>query len=264
MPHGFKLYAMKKITLIAIMIIGGFFAYSQQVETYVYKLLYDMYLDFGNEQLFEAELLFNKEQARFNYQEKEIQEESLKEDENDDGFNFHISIKDSTKYFIISNLSKNRVVQLEKSLDRKGNNVLVHDDLQQIEWIITDSTKMIGAYQCNQAHGHFGGRDYTVWFAPQVPVYFGPHKLHGLPGVVLEAYDDMYEVGFICTNIETGKYLYDHFDKEQYGETISRAEYIEDLKKGMDDRIKRISSRMGRDIKIQSQSFVIQSIERYD
>ena len=40
--------------------------------------------------------------------------------------------------------------------------------------------------------GRFGlvyGRDWTVWFAPEIPVSYGPYILGGLPGLILDAVD---------------------------------------------------------------------------
>lgn len=50
----------------------------------------------------------------------------------------------------------------------------------KINWSIEDSTKSIGNYTVQKATARFRGRDYTAWFSPEIPVPFGPWKLHGL------------------------------------------------------------------------------------
>ena len=54
---------------------------------------------------------------------------------------------------------------------------------------------MIGNVKCYKAtttetlysrQGHFYDRDVIAWFAPEIPVRFGPKNYSGLPGLVLE------------------------------------------------------------------------------
>lgn len=57
-------------------------------------------------------------------------------------------------------------------------------------WEITDSTAIIGGYECLLAISDYRGRRWFAWFAPEIPVSEGPWKLCGLPGLILEACDD--------------------------------------------------------------------------
>lgn len=58
-----------------------------------------------------------------------------------------------------------------------------------IHWQFKDSTKKIGNYKAKKATAHFRGRNYTAWYTPKIPVPYGPWKLGGLPGLILQAYD---------------------------------------------------------------------------
>lgn len=71
----------------------------------------------------------------------------------------------------------------------------------QINWSIKDSTKNIGNYNVQKATATFRGRDYTAWFTPEIPVPYGPWKLHGLPGLILQAYDRSGSIYFSAINI---------------------------------------------------------------
>lgn len=73
---------------------------------------------------------------------------------------------------------------------------LVDQDFPDLNWEIGEGTKEIDGISVQEARTSFGGRDYTAWFAPELPFSFGPWKLHGLPGLILEARDETAEVQF--------------------------------------------------------------------
>ena len=57
------------------------------------------------------------------------------------------------------------------------------------EWTFGDGEKEICGYHCQEAKTSYGGREWTVWFASDIPSNAGPWKLRGLPGLILEAQD---------------------------------------------------------------------------
>ncbi|MEQ9402862.1 MAG: GLPGLI family protein [Cyclobacteriaceae bacterium] len=56
-------------------------------------------------------------------------------------------------------------------------------------WKITDERKELYGYDCIKALGNFRGREYVVWFAPDIPILAGPYKFSGLPGLIVEVAD---------------------------------------------------------------------------
>jgi GLPGLI family protein len=66
---------------------------------------------------------------------------------------------------------------------------LISNGKHTINWDIQDSTKTIGGYTCQKAVGTSRGREYVAWFTTDLPYSFGPRRLNGLPGLILEAYD---------------------------------------------------------------------------
>ncbi len=54
-------------------------------------------------------------------------------------------------------------------------------------WSIGSEKKNILGYECTLATCTFRGRDYRVWFTPEIGLSKGPWKLGGLPGLILEA-----------------------------------------------------------------------------
>ncbi len=67
---------------------------------------------------------------------------------------------------------------------------LLAEPLPEIGWKLEAETRQLGGLAVYKAQARFRGRNYTAWYCPDIPVPVGPWKLHGLPGAILEAYDD--------------------------------------------------------------------------
>lgn len=86
--------------------------------------------------------------------------------------------------------------------ERLFGNFLVSGSLPAINWEVQGDTATFGTLHCQKATGHFKGRNYIAWFCPDLPLHVGPWELNGLPGVIIEAYDDRREVQFLFDGIE--------------------------------------------------------------
>jgi GLPGLI family protein len=74
---------------------------------------------------------------------------------------------------------------------------VVHEDWVTIDWkVFPDKTKLIEGFPCQKAVGNFRGRTYEAWFTHDIPHPYGPWKLHGLPGLILEAKDHTGKIRF--------------------------------------------------------------------
>ena len=67
----------------------------------------------------------------------------------------------------------------------KGTVFNVSEKRNLVDWKLTPNTKKILNYQCQEAIGHFRGRDYKVYFTTELPFKTAPLKFFGTPGVVL-------------------------------------------------------------------------------
>jgi GLPGLI family protein len=94
----------------------------------------------------------------------------------------------------------------DKRLARKEplmtNSYLIEEAMPAIGWKISSDTATFGGLHCQKATCHFKGRDYTVWFCPDLPIRIGPWKLNGLPGVIVDARDSKNEVVFKFDGVE--------------------------------------------------------------
>ncbi|MEE1943943.1 GLPGLI family protein [Pedobacter sp. KR3-3] len=86
--------------------------------------------------------------------------------------------------------------------ERLFNNYLIEEEAPKISWKITKDTASFSGVHCQKATTHFKGRNWIAWYAPDMPFQSGPWKLNGLPGLIVEAYDEKKEVQFQFAGID--------------------------------------------------------------
>lgn len=94
--------------------------------------------------------------------------------------------------------------------DKIGPEQYYYDDEASQHWTLTDSTRVILGYSCQQATTTFRGREWVAWFTYDVPIGEGPWKLHGLPGLICEAYDSQRHYHYEITGLEQKKVSLDY------------------------------------------------------
>jgi GLPGLI family protein len=75
-----------------------------------------------------------------------------------------------------------------------------------LNWKLIDSTKVIAGYKTHQASIFYKGRKYFAWFSPEIPISDGPYKFHGLPGLILEIYDEKKDYHFTLIAFEKSNF----------------------------------------------------------
>lgn len=153
-----------------------------------------------------AYMVFNKEQsyyvtAKDSLEQKDkVNEQKSYLNDDDSGGTIFNGIKVSKEGDqVIYNIKKNTV--WSNLLYR--NQIYIKEIAPKIKWKIEKDIKKIGKFNCKKATTTFRGRNYTAWFTTEIPLPFGPWKLNGLPGLILEAYD-------------ANKYLYWYFKSVEY------------------------------------------------
>ena len=113
------------------------------------------------------------------------------------------------------------------------------DSLHTQTWTMGDSTREVLGYTCQQATADFRGRRWTAWFATDIPVSDGPWKLGGLPGLILEAYDEGQQHVFTAVGLERVKDEPIIFNRSFIGnrkfEQTNRLEFLRSKKKSLMD-----------------------------
>jgi len=86
--------------------------------------------------------------------------------------------------------------------ERLYNNYIIEEPTPKLNWKITKDTASFSGIQCRKATATFKGRNWIAWFAKDLPFQSGPWKLSGLPGLIIEAYDDKKDVQFLFTGMQ--------------------------------------------------------------
>ncbi len=74
--------------------------------------------------------------------------------------------------------------------DLLENTILKLQTKDSQNWKLTEEKKQVKNLTLQKATTVWGGRNWTAWFTTEIPFQEGPYKFHGLPGLIVEIYDD--------------------------------------------------------------------------
>ena len=152
-----------------------FFIYSQTIFSQNYNIEYN-YEDINTKCKSNLYVLSNKESL---YRINDEREGGVKRNEETD--NVEIVYNDKISKIFYSTSEKAIVrLPLYKS------EIIYFDLNNKISYKLTGKQKKILKYNCQEAKFILNGRKYTVWFTPELEINFGPLKINGLPGLILE------------------------------------------------------------------------------
>lgn len=210
------------------------------------KVEYEMNANFGKPILESWVLYFNEEKSVF------IPDNSLKLlDKNGATYDQIIQLKTTVVPHIIVDFSKDSIYNQGMVLSKP---YYIKDQLYSPKWTLIKEFKTIGEYKCQKATTTFRGRKYIAWFCVEIPVNFGPWKLNGLPGLILEIEDDLRIIHMIAKSIVINSA--ENFDFScksipKSGMQLSMKEYIVLKDKEGEEIRKFILSKQNRDTDIQ-------------
>ena len=73
------------------------------------------------------------------------------------------------------------------------------------DWKLVEESKNLEGYTAKKATTTFRGRAYTAWYTEEIPISEGPYLFYGLPGLILELYDDQDHYHFTINGFESVK-----------------------------------------------------------
>lgn len=174
------------------------------------KVTYGLVLNFDglNNKQSKIDLFFTHSKSLFTYQFNQNDTPKLKNEEikkKNDEVNISVGVEnDPVGNLYLNDLSSGTFTCREAVFeDFKMKFYKYKDDLGgKIKWDLKDEFKTISNYKCQKAVGNFRGRTYEAWFTSEIPLSFGPWKLAGLPGLILEVYDLKHEIYYTAEKIE--------------------------------------------------------------
>ena len=182
-----------------------------------------------------TELIFNETKSLFEWQNKKPAI-----NENDNTIHFFSNSKDDLSRWVLKN-SEERVIYLKLFIN--DINYLVKNDQLDFDWDLEDEYRTIHHFKCQKATTHYKNNKITAWFTEEIPIGYGPHIWTGLPGLILEVYDEKFVNHFIATNLEINPNYSQDFDRLNQVETmyfISVEEFdkkVESNTKALEDRL---------------------------
>ena len=130
-------------------------------------------------------------------------------------FDFYNKYSPDFKEFLLENVNANKLSYYGKiSIDK----FMYHEEVPQIAWALSDSTKEICGYLCHQATATFRGRNWIAWYC-DIPKSVGPWKLNGLPGLILAAETEDKEHTFSAISVRKSSSPITVNDKEYFKTT---------------------------------------------
>lgn len=197
-----------------------------------------------------ALLNFNDTVSNFIY-DKIGMESSRKSGIDAEGNSINISFDQSDEIgSILHRNFKSKEIRMRFTKTGKLFDSYFYDDTWiEIPWKIEEEFKQIGNFKAQKAVGDFRGRTYTAWFTEDIPLPYGPWKLFGLPGLILEAEDSekMFQVEFVsikypCDDCEVAT------SKPTAKEEKTLKEYVEFRDNYNDYVFKKMKSRLPRNM----------------
>jgi GLPGLI family protein len=197
---------MKKITVLIFSLFLQNLLLAQTNNSENYGLVtYERILNFDNKpESTIFSLFFNPNSSVFYENRKEIIEETTMKPITDDEFDLSFEVKfNGSKYIVLTDFEKDSI-QSQVSLFSEGKQqtYIVQEKINNIKWTILSEFSTINDFKTQKAIGEFRGRKFNVWFTNQIPVKYGPWKLNGLPGLILEVSDERNEVMFYAKSIK--------------------------------------------------------------
>ncbi|WP_395090661.1 GLPGLI family protein [Vaginella massiliensis] len=90
--------------------------------------------------------------------------------------------------FLVYQDMKSNKMYLQDQIDIEM--MIFEEEIPQLSWQLSDEERVINDFVVKKATTSFRGRNYTAWYTLDIPITYGPWKLNGLPGAIVEVTED--------------------------------------------------------------------------
>lgn len=130
-------------------------------------------------------------------------------------------------YKIIKDNNSIKVYDSAFGLNLDGKDIIYsyQEPIDSFYWQIKEDTIHYGNWICQRADLQYGGRIWTAWFALDIPIFEGPYKFSGLPGLIVKIADKKKYWTFALTSLKElsiqhainfqGWYIFEEKNKEE-------------------------------------------------
>lgn len=226
---------MKKI-IITFIALGYLNVYSQEI-----KWTNIEFTQFLGNQTTKSKLCYNDKESVYYYGNSTIIDTT--------SFNMTYVLTDEIGSVVYKNKEKKQL------FTRQANGkevILINDEFPILNWRIGEETKKSGTINLKKASATFRGRNYIAWFDETIPVDYGPLKMGGLPGLILELSTEDNYLNVIFEKIEFDKSRPSDLDKitNEFNRSITQREWMKESKDEIDAFIAKIKSKQSRDTQV--------------
>ena len=171
---------------MSVLRIFVFLMWSHGLFSQAYKITYECKtygISHGREYEGTNTLIFNRYESIYTHDQWPQEEVT---NESNSGV-FHIVLSDKDLMPVIFDRRENTMVFKELYRKNQTIDVVRIQEIPNYSWIILDALDTIGGYVVRKAKATVIGREFVAWFSEEIPAPYGPYKLHGLPGLIIEA-----------------------------------------------------------------------------
>ncbi|MBW8522223.1 GLPGLI family protein [Chryseobacterium chendengshani] len=226
---------------IILFLLSLSFSYLAKAQSFVVQYIYSKHIMKDSTRIVSQStfLNFEKDHSTFFSEAPYLADSIIAADEKlGRKINFKALPGDLLGCYIQKELSSKKVIYYSDEFDEHE---YKYSEEPKLIWKVSKVNKEILGYKVFLAYTKYAGRKYEAYFTPEIPVQDGPYKFFGLPGLILEIYDEKKDHHFLATGISKKKKISinDRISKKKYIET-SKPKFIEMRKTHIETPLKRM------------------------